>query len=183
MELSHCSAAMLKPYSTSYGAFLDQLNGSNAYDEDLDAWAEEVGEEVKSIARKLKISLSMEEVDLTRLDNHARWNGSQLLSRKRANSLKHTDMIVAINPTSEVLAYIVALVRREPFLRSIIAVSHVKDLDAMHDALATRVQLLPEKKSLPKMFAVAQDRPENHDMTIARALVFPAGQGIPQFHP
>lgn len=185
-SLATCVTTILKPYPASHEAFFLQCAGHDDYDEQLDAWAEDVRLCLEETAARLRVLLRVDEVELRRLPSEGgAQEGAEVLSRKRSADVQHSDVVIAVDPAPTVLTFVSACMDRNPVMRGVVAATKRGRIDRIASLLkAHRVpDMLKPDRAMPRFYAVAGDRRDMLASVIERVLRFPHGGQVAYRHP
>ncbi len=177
------TVAYLKPYATTWDAFLQELDPDTsaevpAYDERLDELIEDQIEHLRSIASGLGIEVHVDEYELMQLRNGQRASSGGIVSHARRRQIETADILCVTNPPPAVLATIMQCVMKHPLMRSIIGYTRSADFEegiSMASRLLSLV-LIPDEPPqwLPRLFPVQLAKmDQTSNRTMSDALLFP----------
>lgn len=127
---NHCSAALLKPQSTSWITFYEDFNESNeTYDQITDEWFEELEGALRNSANRFKKSIDVQ--------THTMASAFHVPGRVKRQECMKNDIIAFAYPTKDATSFCTALLEYNPLCRVIIGTSR-EEIESMLTIASTQ---------------------------------------------
>lgn len=177
-----CSVTLVRPYSTSYEAFLHDVAGEEEihHDENLDEWVDTVRDRIEEIAEECNLRIALSEIELRRLESDgASPDGLGVLSYTRRKMLYDAHVLVTLHPPPEVLSLVSQSILFNPIQRAVIGLQrhrNAEDLQPLFAAAST--PLLGTSMYVRRLFAANFEKASVMDTALREALLFPEGRAF-----